>query len=201
MRLVISFLEDVDSWQGGDIIEARSTTSHFIMRPNRRFNCLAAKNLCTRRYIWICISIWVHSRQETSVQNLVRCVTSSLYHRSILTVSCFYCTQYYKEESCIHSLMLDCELPTMMSLLYPFCTWHPSVRTVKGLQQVTCCDTGWHAAGANPVLWTQWLILHWCLGWCWPSLPLLSLTSSHKPGNEILERDRPLWVNHKHHVT
>lgn len=169
------------------------------MFPNRRFlfNC---KNMCTRRYLWICISVWVYSRQETSVQNYVRCVTSSLCHRSILTINCFYGKQYYKEES---SLLAWCQIvcfPPLCSSSTPSCMWHSPVRTNDALQQVTCCGTGWHAAGANPVLWTQWLILHWCSGWYWPSLPLLSLTSSHKLDNEILERDRPLQVNNKYHI-
>lgn len=121
LGMVISYLEDVNSWQiqGGDIIKSYSPASHFIMFLNRRFlfNC---KNLCTRRYLWICISILVYSRQETSAQNCVRCVTSSLCHRSILSINCFYYKLYYKEESCTHSLMPDCVLPAAMFFLYPF---------------------------------------------------------------------------------
>lgn len=47
----------------------------------------------------------------------------------------------------------------IMSSTIP-CLYHSSVTTDEVLQQGTCCDTGWHAAGANPVLWTQWLISH-----------------------------------------
>lgn len=95
--------------------------------------------------------------------------------------------------------MRDCVLLKMIFSTPPH-MYYSSVTTDDALQQGTCCDTGWHAAGANPVLWTQWLISHWCLGWYWLSLPLLSLTSSHKLDNEILERDRPLQVNNKYHI-
>lgn len=55
--------------------------------------------------------------------------------------------------------MPDCVLLKMIFSTPPH-MYHSSVTTDDALQQGTCCDTGWHAAGANPVLWTQWLISH-----------------------------------------
>lgn len=163
-----------------------------VSKQEININC---NKLCTRRYLWILVSIHsfksIHLSQKDPEHRTLLYVSLPICHRSTVTLNWFYRKQYSKEASCIRSLMSDCVLLKIVLFTPPqkYCSL---VTTDEALQQGTCCDTGWHAAGANPVLWTQWLILRWCSGWYWLSLPLLSLTSSRKLGNEILERDRPL---------
>lgn len=120
--LVISYLENVDSWQiqGGDITKSHSPTSHFIICFQAGVSCLTAKIYAPggiSESVFLYEFIQDRKTQHRTVLDV--CVTTGLCHRGILTINCFYCKQYYKEESCIHSWMSDCVLPMIMFLLYP----------------------------------------------------------------------------------